>query len=77
MDKKPHTVDWLKSRWALVVLGFVVITGFFLVTEHRAHFFGYLPFLLLLLCPLLHWVLHGGHGGHGGSQQHSQRGENE
>ena len=33
---------------------------FFLVSEHRAHWCGALPYLLLLACPLLH-LLHG-HG---------------
>lgn len=41
------------------------IAAFFLLTEHRAHLFGYLPFLLLAACPLMHMFHHGGHGGHG------------
>jgi len=49
----------------LALLGFLAIAAFFLFTEHRAHFFGILPFLLLLLCPLLHLFMHGKHGGHG------------
>ncbi len=40
---------------------------FFLVTEHTAHFFGALPFAILLLCPILHIFMHKGHGDHGGS----------
>ena len=47
----------------LIVLG--AIAAYFLLTEHRAHVFGALPFLLLLACPLMHVVMHGGHGGHG------------
>lgn len=47
----------------------VVVLGFFLFTEHRAHLFGALPFLLVLLCPLMHLFMHRGHNGHarGGS----------
>jgi len=45
-----------------VFLGFALIAGYFLFTEHRAHLFGALPYLLLLACPLLH-LLHG-HGDH-------------
>ena len=51
------------SRW--VFFGFVLIAGYFLITEHRAHLVGfvpYLPFLLLAACPLLHLFHHGGHG---------------
>lgn len=46
---------------------FVAIAGFFLIAEHRAHVIEWLPFLLLLACPLLHLFHgHGGHAGHGG-----------
>jgi len=53
------------SRSTWVLLGFLAIAGFFLLTEHKAHALGVLPFLLLLACPLLHLFHHGGHGGHG------------
>ena len=62
-----------RSRFGPVLLVFLGIAAFFLVTEHRAHLFGVLPYLLLLACPLLHWLLHGGHGGHG--EDHGQRRE--
>ena len=47
-----------------VFYGFLAIGAFFLFAEHRAHLLGWLPFLLLALCPLMHFF-HGGHGGHG------------
>lgn len=53
----------VRLRWAFT--GFALIAGFFLLTEHRAHLLGALPFLFLLLCPLLHLFGHGGHGRHG------------
>jgi hypothetical protein len=46
----------------IAFFGFVAIAGYFLVTEHRAHLFGILPFLLLAACPLLHVFHHRGHG---------------
>lgn len=56
------------SKWSpvskYVFGGFVLIVGYFLITEHRAHVVQYLPFLLLAACPLMH--LFHGHGGHGG-----------
>ena len=55
------------SRGNIVLIVFLAIAGFYLITEHRAHVFGYLPFLLLLACPFLHMFMHRGHGGHGGS----------
>lgn len=45
-------------------LGFLAIAGYFLFTEHRAHVLPYLPFLLLLACPLMHFFMHRGHGRH-------------
>lgn len=62
-----------RSNW--VLLGFLAIAGFFLLTEHKAHVLGVLPFLLLLACPLLHLFHHGGHGGksHGGGGEPPKR----
>ena len=65
---------WLRSRSGLVFLGFIAVSAFFLFTEHRAHLFGILPFILLLLCPLLH-LFHGGHGGNSGGHDHSGQGD--
>ena len=48
--------------WAWLALA--VVLGFFLFTEHRAHLFGALPFLLVLHCPLMHLFMHHGHGSH-------------
>jgi hypothetical protein len=39
------------SRGNMVLIGFLAIAGFYLVTEHTAHLFGALPYLLLLACP--------------------------
>ena len=58
----------LWSPTGLALLAFLAIAAFFLFTEHRAHFFGILPYLLLLACPLLHLLMHGRHGGHGGGR---------
>lgn len=52
----------------LAVLAFFAIAAFLLLTEHRAHLFGPLLFLLLLACLPLHFFMHRGHGGKG--EQH-------
>ncbi len=54
------------SRAKPVLIVFLLIAGYFLWTEHRAHTIAYLPVLLLLACPLMHIFMHGGHGGHSG-----------
>lgn len=75
MDAGPRgdSNSWWRSRSGVVFLGFLAIAAFFLWTEHRAHLLGILPFILLLLCPLLHFLMHRGHGrknegGHGGEK---------
>lgn len=60
-----------RNQW--IWLGFIAIAAFFLLSEHRAHAFGFLPYLLLLACPLMH-LMHGGHGGHGGHEGHGRHG---
>jgi len=62
--------NFFTSRAGLVLLGFLLIGGALLFTEHRAHVLGALIFLPLLLCPLMHLFMHGGHGGHGGHEGH-------
>jgi hypothetical protein len=52
------------------VKGALVMTAliglFFLLREHWAHAAGYWPYLLLLVCPLMHLLhRHGQHQGHG------------
>ncbi len=69
MQEQPQQSKWYQSRMTWVLLGFIAIGGFFLVTEHTAHVLGALPFVLLLLCPLMMLFMHGGHGGHGGHDE--------
>lgn len=60
-----------RSKIAWIV--FAAIAAFYLLSEHRAHLLGAMPFLLLLACPLMHLVMHGGHG-HGGSDGPADKG---
>ena len=59
-----------RSRSGLVLLAFLVIAGFFVVKEHTAHLLGVLPYLLVLACPLLHFLHRGHGGGHGDHGSH-------
>jgi len=68
---------WYRTPFGLVLCGFLLISGFFLLTEHAAHLFGVLPYLLILACPLMHLFMHHGHGGHhGGGNNNPREGEN-
>ncbi len=64
-----------RSRYAIGLLVMGAIAAYFLLSEHRAHFLGALPLLLLLSCPLMHVFMHHGHGDHGGSHAHHHGGE--
>lgn len=55
-----------RSRYAVGLVAFAAIALFFLLSEHRAHTLGALPYLLLAAMPFLHVFMHRGHGhGHG------------
>ena len=69
--EQPHG-SFLTSRAGLVLIGFLVIAGALLFTEHRAHVLGILIWLPLLACPLMHLFMHGGHGGHGSQAEPNQ-----
>ena len=71
--QEPAQQSFLSSRAALVLIGFLIIGGALLFTEHRAHVLGILIWLPLLACPLMHIFMHGGHGGHGGHRSQDQR----
>jgi hypothetical protein len=70
----PTRGGFLTSRTGLLFLGFAVIAGALMLTEHRAHVLGALIYLPLLLCPLMHIFGHGGHGGHGDHGQKDKQG---
>jgi hypothetical protein len=70
-EPEAETGGFWTSKTGLVTIAFLLIAAFFLLTEHRAHTFGVLLFLLLLACPLLH-MFHRGHGGHGSHAAHKE-----
>lgn len=67
----PECRGRLRHRVAFVVLGGIALA--FLVLEHRVHLLGALPYLAVLVCPLLHLFHHGGGHAHGGRQEHHAR----
>lgn len=65
-DDEPGQPGFWRSKAGLVAVAFLLIAAFFLLSEHRAHALGALPYLIILACPLLHIFMHRGHGSHGG-----------
>ena len=76
LDDSEPPAFW-RSRYAIGLLVMGAIAAYFLLSEHRAHFLGALPFLLLLACPLMHVFMHHGQGGHRGTPAHHHHGQQE
>lgn len=70
LDKVPgNSPPFLKTPAGWVMIAFLAIGGFYLITEHTAHLFGVLPFAFLFACPLMHLFMHHG-GGHSHGDGH-------
>jgi len=63
-----------RKRQNIALWVFMAIVLYFLVTEHGAHIVPYLPYVLLMACPLMHLFMHGGPGGHGHDGDGGHRG---
>lgn len=72
IEPRQERTGWFPSRTTLALAVFSAIGAFFLLTEHTAHVFGALPFVLLLGCVLMHFFMHGGHGSHGADDAHAR-----
>jgi hypothetical protein len=59
-----QNVGWGSPIKTLAILAFAAALAFLFFGEHRVHLLGWLPFGLILLCPLMHIFMHGGHGSH-------------
>ncbi len=68
MKSIQNSILWVGnlSGSKLALLSFVVVASYFLFKEHQAHVVAALPYLIFLLCPLMHLFMHKGHGGHEG-----------
>ena len=60
----------------VVLIMLVAIGVFYVVREHFSHVSPYLPYLILLICPLMHFFGHG-HGEHGGHVDPSETNKDE
>lgn len=61
-----HKNNQSNPRTRYILIGLLVISGVYLVTNHGEHIAPYLPFTFLLGCFFMHLFMHGSHGSHGG-----------
>ena len=54
------------SKW--IFAGFILMVVLLLWQEHRAHLLGFIPYLILLACPLMHLLHRGHHHGEDGPE---------
>lgn len=62
MNQEKHNF-WLSPK-GFAACGLILAVSYFLFMEHRQHLAEWFPFLIILLCPLMHIFMHSGHGGH-------------
>ncbi len=77
MNTITKSLNWLNNlSWvSILVVGIILAGGYFLWATYREQLFGYWPYLILLLCPLMHIFMHRGHGGHGNHKDHNSNQE--
>ncbi|MHC8411252.1 DUF2933 domain-containing protein [Pseudomonas sp. Hz4] len=67
-DRSANLPFW-RRKTGVVLLMLIAIGAFYVVREHFNHVYSFLPYLILLICPLMHFFghghVHGGHGRHG------------
>lgn len=61
MEHAEHGKGAILKKVAIVL--FLLVGGYYLITEHRAHLLGWWPILFVLACPLMHFFMHS-HGDH-------------
>ena len=73
MNAITKSFNWFNNlSWgSLVVIGITLIGGYYLWETYREQLFSYWPYLILLLCPLMHIFMHRGHGGNVNHNDHN------
>lgn len=73
-DRHRPAGGYWRSHYGIGFALFAAVALFFLLSEHRVHAMGALPYLLLATLPLVHVFMHRGHRhGHGGDHEDQAR----
>jgi len=71
MNKQKAPFWRTPSGWSAI--GLITAASYFLLVEHGEHVFRYLPYLILLLCPVMHIFMHGSHGKGHETHEHTEK----
>lgn len=71
MSKQSSFWTTLPGFTVLLAIAYI---GYWLLQNHSSHLVQWLPFSILLLCPLMHFFMHRGHG-HSSSEPESESDE--
>ena len=64
-DRSSQGSSFWRSRWGVALCVLLAGAALAFLIDHRLHALQWLPFALLLACPLMHFFMHRGHGHHG------------
>ena len=62
------TAPYWRRKTGVVLIMLIAIGAFYVLREHFSHVYPFWPYLILLICPLMHFFGHG-HGGHSHGDQ--------
>lgn len=57
-------------RFVLLCVLVAAVAALLVLTGHGPHVLGYLPFVFLFACPVMHMFMHKGHHRHGADSRH-------
>lgn len=75
MDQHSRQPFW-KTPFGVISTIVAVAASVYLWLTHKDHLLAVLPFIILAVCPLMHFFMHRGHG-HGGHSHGSRPGEDD
>jgi hypothetical protein len=72
MSAITKSLNWFNNlSWvSILVIGLTLTGGYFLWDTYQEQLLNYWPYLIILLCPVMHIFMHRGHGGHGDHKDH-------
>jgi hypothetical protein len=65
-EMKTRFLSFCCTPKGVLTLGIVALAAFFVLRNYSDQMAGWLPYLIFLLCPLMHLFMHRSHGRHGG-----------